>query len=173
MSPQQNVDVLEMLRKSAADFARAVEDTRACDPSAVPSADCWSILQCVEHVVAVEERFLDKLQAAEHSHQGQRDAQREAGLATRITDRSTKVMAPEWVLPNGRYTTLDEAAAQFDAARDRTTQYAEEHSRELYSLSIDHPRFGKLNGVEVLVLMAGHAQRHADQIREIAVNLQH
>jgi hypothetical protein len=63
---------------------------------------------------------------------------------------------------------LEEATAQFNAARDRTTRYAEEHSRELYSISIDHPRFGKLNGVEVLVLMAGHTQRHADQIREIA-----
>jgi hypothetical protein len=171
MSPQQNVDLLELLRESSADLGRAVEVARTCDPSAIPSADCWSVLQCVEHVVAVEERFLDRLQTAERTTEGQRDAQREAGLAARIRDRSTKAVAPEGVQPKGRYVNLDEAAAQFTAVRERTIRYAEERSGELYLVSIDHPRFGRLNGVELLVLMASHAQRHADQIREIAGNL--
>jgi hypothetical protein len=168
MSPQQNVNVLQMLRESAADFNGAIEGARACDASAAPSADCWSVLQCAEHVVAVEERFFDKLQTAERTETPQPDAQREAGLAARITNRSTKAVAPEWVQPRGRFATLDEAAAQFNVTRDRSIRYAEEHSDELYGLSIEHPRFGKLNGVELLVIMAGHAQRHAAQIRETA-----
>ena len=171
MSPQQNLDVLEVLRESATDFARAVEDARACDSSAVPAADCWSVLQCVEHVVAVEELFFDKLHGAERTREEVRDAEREASLGARVTDRSTKVVAPEWVQPVGRYATLDEAAAQFHEARQRTIRYAEDHLRELHTLSMDHPRFGKLNGVEVLLLMAGHAKRHAEQVREIAGTL--
>ena len=168
MSPQPNVDLMQLLRESAADFNRAVEEAGACDPSAAPSADCWSVLQCIEHVVAVEERFFDKLQTAERTGTGQSDAQRETGLAARITNRSTKAVAPEWVQPTGRYATLEEAVAQFNAARERTMRYAQEHSDELYLVSLDHPRFGRLNGVELLVLMAGHAERHAQQIREIA-----
>lgn len=171
MSPQPNLDVMQLLRESTADFNRAVEDTRACDPSAAPSADCWSVLQCVEHVVAVEERFFDKLQTAERTGTGQSDAQREAALAARIANRSAKSVAPEWVQPTGRYATVDEAVAQFNAARERTIRYTDEHFDELYLVSIDHPRFGRLNGVELLVLMAGHAERHTQQIREIAREL--
>ena len=171
MSPQPNLDAMQLLRESASAFNRAVEDTRACDPSAAPSADCWSVLQCVEHVVAVEERFFDKLQTAGHTGSGQSDAKREAGLAARITNRSTKSVAPEWVQPRGRYATVDEALAQFNAARECTIRYTEDHFGELYLVSMDHPRFGRLNGVELLVLMAGHAERHAQQIREIAREL--
>src|SRR5687768_16111699 len=99
MSPQQNVDVLQMLRESAADFNRAIEGARTCDTAAAPSADCWSVLQCAEHVVAVEERFFDKLQTADRTETPQSDAQREAELAARVTNRSTKTVAPEWVQP--------------------------------------------------------------------------
>jgi hypothetical protein len=34
-------------------------------------------------------------------------------------------------------------------------------------LAVEHPRFGTVNGVGLLVLMAGHARRHAAQIREL------
>jgi hypothetical protein len=37
---------------------------------------------------------------------------------------------------------------------------------DLYSLAAEHPRFGPRNGLEMLLIISGHAQRHAEQIRE-------
>ena len=42
---------------------------------------------------------------------------------------------------------------------------------DLYSVSIEHARFGVMNGVELLHTIAGHARRHAEQIREVRANL--
>jgi hypothetical protein len=41
-----------------------------------------------------------------------------------------------------------------------------ERGEMLYTVGARHPRFGDLNGVEVVGLMTAHARRHAAQIRE-------
>jgi hypothetical protein len=76
------------------------------------------------------------------------------------------VQAPEAVLPGGRFTTLAQALEQFNAGRTRSIQFAEDRCDELYFLASEHPRFGPVNGVELLIIIAGHCRRHAEQIRE-------
>jgi len=92
---------------------------------------------------------------------------------TRVTDRSVKAQAPEAVRPTGRFSTIAEALTAFQAARDQSVQMARERGTELYLVGAEHPRFGPLNGIEVLYLMAGHARRHAAQIRENRAVLGH
>ena len=38
---------------------------------------------------------------------------------------------------------------------------------KLYTLAVEHPRFGKMNAAEMLVVLSGHTERHCEQIREI------
>jgi hypothetical protein len=80
----------------------------------------------------------------------------------------TKVEAPEVLRPRGRFATFDDALAAFQAIRDRNVGEVRERGKAIYSLGISHPRFGELNGGELVQLMDGHARRHADQIRELA-----
>ena len=67
-----------------------------------PDPARWSVLDCVEHVTTVEERFLGWLEAAEKLDAPRVDKEKEAGLMARIPDRSVRVQAPEAVLPAGR-----------------------------------------------------------------------
>ena len=79
--------------------------------------------------------------------------------------------SPEAVEPNGRYATLAQAIEQFKAARSRSIEFAELHADDLYPRTWKHPRYGPLNGVEMLILVAGHARRHGAQIREVRETL--
>ena len=165
MTPQERIDILRVLEDGRREFnaAAAVSESQA---TASPAPGRWSVLEIVEHVGTVEDRFLGWLQRSETMETPRVDPQREADLAVRVRYRTNRAEAPEVVRPADRFTSLAESLEYFNAARARTIRFADERASDLYSLAADHPRFGALNGIELMVLMAGHALRHADQIRE-------
>lgn len=95
------------------------------------------------------------------------DPEKEATIAAMVTDRSIRRQAPEPVAPKGRFTSMAQALDHFNATRGRTIRFAEERGADLYQLAAEHPRFGPINGNELLLIIANHARRHAEQIREI------
>ena len=109
------------------------------------------------------EQLEDEVQLAETT---KANKAKEASLATRIVDRSSRRQAPETVLPKGRFASLAEGLEQFEVARGRSLQFAQERAADLYTLASMHPAFGPLNGVEALIIIASHSRRHAEQIRE-------
>jgi len=94
------------------------------------------------------------------------DKAKEAKVAARIADRSSRIQAPDAILPKGRFASLAEGMEQFDGARGRSVQFARERAADLYTLAAAHPALGPLNGVEALIIIASHSRRHAEQIRE-------
>jgi hypothetical protein len=87
-------------------------------------------------------------------------------LSTRVQDRSTRAQAPDAVVPTGRYRSVKEAIAAFNQVRDLSVRVAQERGESLYGVGVKHGRFGDMNGAELLHVLAGHANRHAAQIRE-------
>ena len=75
-------------------------------------------------------------------------------------------------MPAGRFTTLAQALEQFNANRTRSIQFAQDRSGDLYYLASEHPRFGPMNGVEFLIIIAAHGRRHAAQIQEVRAALE-
>jgi hypothetical protein len=150
------------------DAAGGLSETHA---KTSPAVDRWSVLQCVEHVTTVEERILGYLERASRLDSPLIDPKKEADLLARVTDRTSRAQAPETVRPSGRFASLAEAVAGFNAARTRTISFAVERAAELHTLAWKHPRFGDMNGREALMVMAGHARRHAEQIREARAGL--
>jgi hypothetical protein len=72
-----------------------------------------------------------------------------------MADRVTRVDAREAARPVGRFSTLGEALAGFSEARTRTIRFVEERLGDLHWLDCEHPRFGKMNGAELLLVAAG------------------
>lgn len=157
------VSVLEAGRR---DFLEAGLDVPPALASVKPQAKGWSVLECIEHVIVTEERFLTWI-ATGTTIEPRRDTDKELRLFGIIRSRLTKVETPESFRPAGRYATLADALAGFEAIRDRTIAYIQEKGDALYSMCATHPFFGPVNGAEIVQLMDGHARRHADQIREI------
>jgi hypothetical protein len=172
MNPAERTEIVDMLEKSREDFHAAVAGIAESLAKTRPEADRWSVLDCVEHVATVEDMFLKRLASGEYTEAPPEDKEKEAALAVRIVDRSTRRQAPETVLPKGRFTSLAEGLEQFEDARGRSLQFARERAAELYSLASMHPAFGPLNGVEALIIIASHSRRHAEQIREARATIE-
>jgi hypothetical protein len=131
-----------------------------------PAPGRWSALDCLEHLTLVEGRFQEWLLNGREIEPN-KSVEREMTLYQLVTDRSEKREAPEAVLPAGRFASLAAATAAFTHAREKTMQLAAERGTGLYTINASHPRFGDMNGAELMNLIAGHARRHADQIREV------
>ncbi|MGP0075794.1 MAG: DinB family protein [Bryobacteraceae bacterium] len=172
MAPQERTEIVQNLERSREEFLAAVAGLTEAQAKARPDPERWSVLDCVEHVAFVEDRFFGWLEKAEKLDSPRRDREKEIRLMTMVPDRSVRVKAPEAVIPTGRFTTLEQAVAQFNARRTRSVQFAEEHTNDLYCLAAEHPRFGPVNGVELLIITAGHSRRHAEQIRETRAALE-
>lgn len=158
------MEIVRLLEQSAAEFRESAAKA-SLDTTAQPGR--WSVLEIVEHVTVVEDRFRTRLENATPGDAQPANPAREAELTGKLADRTGRLTAPEPVQPTGRFANLAEALGAFEASRARTIQLAHQRGPELYCLAIDHPRFGRVNGFEALLIVAGHARRHAEQIREI------
>jgi uncharacterized damage-inducible protein DinB len=167
MAPKERTEIVETLERSRQEFIAAVAGVDEAQAKVRPDAARWSVLDCVEHVTMVEERFLGWLKVAQKLDTPRVDKEKEANLLVRVADRSARAQSPEAVVPAGRFRTLEQALEQFNANRTRSIEFAQERSDELYSLAAEHPRFGPMNGVEFLIIVAAHGRRHAAQIQEV------
>jgi DinB superfamily len=167
MAPQEASDFIESLEKSRQELLAAAASVPEARANTKPESGRWSVLECLEHVTIAEEKLLARLEAAPRLEQVTVDKRKEADLAIRIPNRATRAEAPEAVRPTGQMVGLAEALQRFSAARSRTIQFAATRGADLYGVSAQHFRFGMLNGAEWMVLLAGHARRHAEQIREV------
>jgi len=143
MAPKERTEIVETLERSRQEFIAAVAGVDEAQAKVRPDAARWSVLDCVEHVTMVEERFLGWLKVAQKLDTPRVDKEKEANLLVRV------------------------AVEQFNANRTRSIEFAQERSDELYSLAAEHPRFGPMNGVEFLIIVAAHGRRHAAQIQEV------
>lgn len=158
--------IAELLEAGRTDFCSSVDGLSDETAAYKPAPDRWSVLDCMEHVVTVEYRFLGWLEQAAALPEPQPNAAKEAELTAKVTDRSVKANAPEAVHPTGKFTSVAQALAAFNEARDKAMLAASVPVADLYSKTATHPRFGPVNGTELLTILAGHARRHAAQIRE-------
>lgn len=167
MAPKEKTEIVDDLERCREEFLATAAGLSEEQAKTRPDPARWSVLDCVEHVTFVEERFLNMLNAAGKLDAPRIDKQREANLTARIPDRSTRINAPEAVVPTGRFATLEQALDQFKNNRARTIQFAQDRCDDLYLLDAEHARFGKVNGMEFLLIISNHARRHAAQIREV------
>ena len=114
------------------------------------------MLDCVEHVTTVEERFLGWLEEAEKLDAPRVDKEKEAGLMQRVArSRHARSKLPRPWCPPAASRHWPKPSTQFNAGRTRSVRFAEDRCDDLYCLAAAHPRFGPMNGVEFLIIIAG------------------
>ena len=161
---EQLIELLEASRNDVADSLASLSDA---DAAKRPGPGRWSALECIEHIVFVEEVYLGWLEKADALDAPKRDHDREAWITTRVADRGWEWQAPQVALPAGWFHSVSVALAEFNAVRDRMIATARARESKLFSLQAKHSMLGLLNGAELIRLAAGHASRHAVQIRAV------
>src|SRR5262247_614103 len=106
------MNLVEVLDAGRQDFLESVSGLADAAAVSKPSPDRWSVLECIEHVVKVEERFLGWLENAAPIAPSP-NPQNEARLFGIVTDRTNKAAAVEAVVPSGRFHALPDALIAF------------------------------------------------------------
>jgi hypothetical protein len=169
------VDVLALMEQSHAAVKAAVDAVPAAVRGQRPAPDRWSVADNLEHLALVEARFAasvrEAVAKARAAGAGGDDAPRvplAEAVRTRISDRSERREAPPGATPTGK---LHAAAAwaAFEAARnDFRDAVASGDGLALGIVTADHRRWGPLTVYQWVEVLAGHEQRHAAQIAELA-----
>lgn len=129
------VSILEAGRR---DFLQAISAVPERQAGTRPAPDAWSALECIEHVIAVEERYLSWISSGTHNSP-RRDPDKELRLFTIVRNRLSKVETANVYLPAGRFKALSAAVKEFNAVRDRTVRLAAGEGARLYAVAIEHP----------------------------------
>lgn len=156
--------LLKRLRESEATFTGAAE---VPDELAVvcPAENCWSVLQVVEHVGMTERGLLSRFHAAEAAS-GSPNLDLDQAITKIGHDRSQRRSAPERVVPRGKFSTVQDALQHFRQARQETIRFVEGYCDDLRRRKVVHA-IAEMDGHQLFLLMAAHAERHALQIEEV------
>lgn len=134
-----------------------------------PAPDRWSVAETLEHIVLVEELFLQgirkQLETAPDSPGGGRQKQADAAVVAKVLDRSVKSKAPPAISPSARWSP-PAALARFHELRTKTINHLSS-ATELRQHVLDHPSLGPLDGYQWVLAVSAHAARHTEQILEV------
>ncbi len=135
-----------------------------------PASGRWSVADCLEHIVVVENRCLESLanalqQPADSAKCSAFDG-RDDELLQIITDRSSPRQAPDAIHPANRWP-HDQLIREFEAVRNRTIDLAASTVCDPRQHFFAHRAFGDLDCYQWMLLVAAHGDRHRAQIEEV------
>lgn len=170
MTPHEKDYLLAELCSGADALTEAVKGLTEVDALIRLAPDQWSAIECVEHVAVSEEYLFARILEAKLDQTTAMNRDREALIMKVGLDRTRRIPSPEVGKPKGRFGTLVEAVNGFLGARKATVAFVQNCHDDLRSKFTTHPLVpGRVNCWEILLMIAVHPRRHAQQIREIAI----
>ena len=135
-----------------------------------PTTESWSIAECVEHLAISENNIGGMLKGALQTpaDPSKRDSVQipDEKLLAIITSRDQKVKTSEAFEPSGKFGSFEETLAEFMAKREKHIAYLNSTEDDLRNHYGQLP-FGTIDGLQILLFMSGHTERHVAQMEEI------
>lgn len=161
---------LSELKKSKSLLVEATKGLSDAQLNFKSSPESWSIAECVEHLAISEENIFGMLEKAiqepanpeKQSEVKVSDEQ----LLNMIADRSQKVKTSKPFEPTGKYGSFKETLDAFLAKRKQNMKFVKKTNVNLRHHYGQLP-FGTIDGVQILLFMSAHTERHTAQILEI------
>ncbi|MGW9684320.1 DinB family protein [Flagellimonas sp. 2504JD1-5] len=131
----------------------------------------WSISECVEHLTISENAFGGLIQktVAAGPNPALKDSVKfkDDQLLGIISDRSKKVKTREPFEPSGKFGSHEATVQAFIAKRDEHINYIKTTDDDLRNRYNSDLPFGTVDGLQVVLFMSGHTERHVNQMKEI------
>ncbi len=167
----------EICLKSLANTQKALLDTLSTVSDqqflSRPAKDRWSMAELVEHIILVDSSIMKGI----HKFSATPSAEPIVSklilekIVDRVADRSRRIPAPKYFIPKGMFATKAEAIVGFKKHRASIDEFIQTTELPLKLIGFPHQIFGMLNGVDWLVFMAGHCERHRLQMEEFKTAL--
>lgn len=134
------------------------------------SPETWSIAECMEHITVTESIIFGWLKEAlktpaDPSRRPEVKFSDEKLMAM-ITDRSNKAKAPEPAKPSGKFGSYKETVKAYKAKRAEHIKYVKKTNDDLRNHYHELP-FGTVDGLQILLFISAHNERHTKQIEEV------
>jgi len=167
MTPAERQRAAAFLDETREKLLRATRNLSPAQLQYKPAPDRWSVAECLEHVTTVETAVLGNIQNAIKGEAGSpQPSMTDEALVQTVTNRSTRAQAPERIVPTGRFP-QDQLLTEFEAARKRTSDFVRSTNVPLRQFAFPHGRFGQVDCYQWLLLVAGHGDRHRQQVEEV------
>ena len=168
--------VLSELHASRKQFLDAIAGLSQAQWTYKAGPDRWSIAEVSEHIIAAEGYLSNMVMkqmmgsaadATKAEGRKPNNSVMDEGFLVSLRDRTQKATAPGEIVPKGIYKTPQASAAAVKAAREKTLDYARTTNDALRDhFSMPFPGF-EMDGVQGLLMIAGHNERHVLQILEV------
>jgi hypothetical protein len=171
MDAAEREQILRLIEESDAALVAAAAGVSDEGARRRPEAERWSVLECIEHVILVEDGVFGSISVQSTPGAPAVEPRREGQILRGMTNRERKFPAPEHAEPTGRYSSLAEALEEFRKRRARTVAYVEQYQEDPRNRTTLHPVIGPVNCQEMFLVLALHPARHALQIKEARKSL--
>lgn len=167
--------VLDQLDASRDRILRTVEGLSKEQWSFRPAEGRWSIGDCLEHVIRVENRVRDLIANKLRDEKPQPEKRlsdeqtkaRDVEATKTVLDRSAPRQAPEPVRPTGQWAAAEDLMAEFRRCRAETREFAASTEGDLRGYFHPHGALGEIDCYQWLILLSLHGARHAEQMQEV------
>ncbi len=170
LSEAERQMAVEELMKTNERLTSSVQGLSEAQLNFKSSPESWSIAECVEHLAISETSFDQMLQGA---LQTPADASKRAEvkmadeqLMAIITSRERKVKTSEAFEPSGKFGSHEETLKAFTDKRAEHIEYVKDTEDDLRNHYGQLP-FGTIDGLQIVLFMSGHTERHVQQMEEI------
>lgn len=164
---------IEELKKTRDRLTSTVDGLSDAQLNYKSSPDSWSIAECVEHLAISENAFDQMLKGAIQvpADPSKRDSVKmsDEKLMGIITSREQKVKTSEPFEPSGKFGSYEETLNAFTAKRDEHIDYVKSTQDDLRNHYGQLP-FGTIDGLQIILFMSGHTERHVKQMEEVKGN---
>ena len=171
MTAEDRARAVEGLERSRDAFLAAVAGLTPEQWRFQPGEGRWSVAECADHVLVIERLLLDTAKGLAACPADPERAARVQGkderLLKALADRGFKVRNPFPSDPTGEGASPERLAAAFRQLRSSAIEYAATTSDSLRDHVARHPLLKDLDGVQWLLLISAHCQRHTAQIEEV------
>ena len=168
---EERAYAIDSLKTTQAAIHQSLEGLSAHQLSYKPSADRWSVAECLEHIVLVEKRLFKGVQLG---MQASANPERRVEISVSDVDvikgmrsRKNARLAPAGTEPTGQFGDATGALQAFDTLRDTIIEFSQNTQEDLRTHYFDNRVFGTIDTFQALLMIANHSERHRKQIEEI------
>lgn len=160
-----------LMKETYKDALKSVKGLSAAQLDFKAAPDKWSVRNCIYHIAATEAGlwnwFEGAMKAPANPEKRSEIKVSDEQFVAMIKDRTNKAQAPEQFKPeNIKYTSLEEALADFKKTRMAHIQYMKTSTEDLRNHVVQAPT-GWIDCYQLYLLLGAHSNRHTQQINEV------
>ncbi len=171
VTDQERTYAVDALLSTQAALHQSVDGLTDAQLTHKPTADRWSVAECVEHIALVESGIFAAIQKGmNYPANPEKRAEirySDVDVIKAVRSRTVTLASPDPFMPAGRFSSTHAALDAFDKQRNDVITYAQTVTDDLRTHYFRHIALGWLDSYQAILLLASHGERHRKQIEEV------